>query len=778
MNFALRVLRNSCGATAIAFLLTQTILPAQDSQSVEPPAAGPIGQVVPGEYLVHFTRQDYDLTILRKAIAQGVDAETYAKLVDGIARKAAEGRKGILAEIERRGGKLVENFWIVNVAWIRIDDSKAMGVAKIPGVSRVEQNLWHYLHIKTATSSSQNASDVVNTWKNASNSLITGVGIGIAILDTGADANHAGSGRPHATYYPGGNPKNKTGSGIGKSRLVSALGLWSSSDTEDSHFHGTATSACAASGGWLSSSADAGPSRGANIVSMKLTSGSSGATSTAILARGWQTCASLRIKYNIKVANASFGGSPRFTSTDQQALDSAAQNADILITVSSGNYATNLRGTAAVYNGLSVGAVSKGSTRRLASFSGRGTSPYGKTVPDIVAVGASVIMPIRNLETRSTSASGTSFSSPLTAGVAGLVRQANPKITALEAKAVMLGGAEWGTHKASYGAGYVRADLAVKRVLNKDVFTKRMTGPVPKVVFAFSLKQGARHNVAIAFNRTSFTSGPVHDLDLAIYDPKGNLVGTSTQSKVNSYDMVSFTAGSTGLYKAEVLNKLANKSSSTFLDFAISGVGTAIPPKKPSLTAINPSSVVIFKGKLVTLTGKDLGTVAQVIIGGAIKLAPKSVTNTTVTFMPPVGIALGNVLVKVANSAGESNGLTMTFIPVAKPELVGSGWLFSLTKYTDAVWAGPNNTILVYFSGSKSASKLNGVIDLGIGNGFKNLFLFTTLATDKRGEGKFIWTMPFGFANKSFYFQAVAIDPKSVKFPLPVSQVQTRFVVF
>ena len=38
-----------------------------------------------------------------------------------------------------------------------------------------------------------------------------GKGLGIAILDTGQDADHAGSKRPHACYYPGGNPNNTTG---------------------------------------------------------------------------------------------------------------------------------------------------------------------------------------------------------------------------------------------------------------------------------------------------------------------------------------------------------------------------------------------------------------------------------------------------------------------------------------------------------------------------------------------------------------------------------------
>jgi subtilisin family serine protease len=777
MKFALRSLRTICGATAIAVLLSQTNLHAQEFQTVEPSVPGPIGQVVPGEYLIHFDRQDYDLSVLRKAIAAGVNAEVYGKLVGGIAAKAAESRKGILAEIEKRGGKLIENLWIVNVAWVRIADTEAAALTEIPGVNRVEQNLWHHLHIASATSNSHHASDVVNTWKNATNNLITGQGLAIAILDTGADANHNGSGRPHSSYYPGGRSTNQTGTGLGKSRLVAAIGLWSSSDTEDLHFHGTATAGCAASGGWLHSAADAGPSKGADIVSMKLTRSNSGGTTTAVLARGWQNCASLRIKHNIKVANASFGGSPSFTGADQMALDSAAQNADILITVSSGNSATNLGGTAATYNGLSVGSANKGSSRSLSSFSGRGTSSAGKTIPDIVAIGASVVMPRRDSETSSTSGSGTSFSSPLTAGAAGLVRQADPKLTALEAKAALLGGTEFGTKKYGYGAGYLRADLAVKRVLNGDVFTKRILGPIPKMVFTFSLTQGARHNVALAFNRTSFSSAPVHDLDLVVYSPSNQVVGTSAQSKANSYEMVAFIAGATGIYRAEVINKLGSQSASTYVDFAISGVGAAIPPVKPSLTAISPSSVEIFNGKTVTLTGKNLSAVSQVTVGKSTTVPVKQVTATTVTFDPPVGAALATVAVSVANSAGASNTVNMTYVPVFKPHMIGNGWLFTLTNYKDSVWAGPGNAVLVYMSGTTASSKIPGVIDLGIGNNFTNLALFTTVVTDARGEGSYSWTMPFGYANLSFYFQAVAIDPKSLKFPLITSQVLTRFVV-
>ncbi|MEZ5987756.1 MAG: S8 family serine peptidase [Planctomycetota bacterium] len=752
----------------------------QETAPAAPVSTGGVeaGTPVKGEYLVHFDKQPYDLEVLRQAILGGVDAATYAKLFAGLEEQARAARRPVLKRVEDLGGTVVQDAWFAaNVAWIRIDDERVGEVARIPGVAEVEQNLWYDMHIATSTNAYHHNSDAANGLKNAAGEYITGKGIGIAVLDTGCDANHASSGRPHAMYFFGGNPSNKSGKGIGGSRLRAAIGLWSSTDTEDSHSHGTMTQSCAASGGWNYSGADAGCAPEADVVSMKLVSGSSGGTTTAVLANGWNTCLSNRVVYNIKVANASFGGSPSFTSTDQTSLDNAAHFGDILITVSSGNSSTNLSGTAAVYNGLSVGACNKSTTigvRNLASFSGRGTNPYGKVVPDIVAVGASVIMARVDNESSAYSASGTSFSSPLTAGAAAIVRHADVNLTALEARALMLANAEWGTEKLSgFGAGYLRADDAVKAALAQDVFTKKMTGSQTKLSYTFALGQGAKHAVAITFDRTS-SSTPSENLDLYVYDPSGALVGSSTLSRNNSYDKVAFQAATAGTYRADVVGQLS--SASATVDFAIAGAGQAVPPKLPNLTAISPAKVQVFDGGDVTLTGTDLAVVTHLLVNGN-QVTPKSVSDKQIVFTPPIPTALGKVKVEAVNVTGKSNALDMEYVPVTTPKLVAQTLLFSLYSVTDAVWAYPSSPALLFFSPDAKPSKIPGLVDLGIGNNFASLYLFVPMVTNAVGEAKATWTVPTGLTNQTFHFQGVAIDGKTLSTPYPVTNLVSRTVL-
>ena len=76
---------------------------------------------------------------------------------------------------------------------------------------------------------------------------------------------------------------------------------------------------------------------------------------------------------------------------------------------------------------LAVGAVT--STGARASFSSVGPSADGRIKPDVAAQGVAVKVARPNSRTGYTTADGTSFSCPLTAGVAALLLQANPSAT-------------------------------------------------------------------------------------------------------------------------------------------------------------------------------------------------------------------------------------------------------------------------------------------------------------------------------------------------------------
>src|SRR5690606_14694266 len=141
---------------------------------------------------------------------------------------------------------------------------------------------------------------------------------------------------------------------------------------------------------------------------------SSGQSSEAVMASAWQTIAAERIKHNIVAANNSYSGiSCNLTDTIQMALDAAAYNADILISVAAGNGGSNTTYSQPTANGLSV-AATNATTKTMASFSARGplSCDAARFWPDISACGVNTIMAQNDNATGQYTASGTSMAAP------------------------------------------------------------------------------------------------------------------------------------------------------------------------------------------------------------------------------------------------------------------------------------------------------------------------------------------------------------------------------
>jgi serine protease AprX len=81
---------------------------------------------------------------------------------------------------------------------------------------------------------------------------------------------------------------------------------------------------------------------------------------------------------------------------------------------------------------ISAGAVTSTSTR--SSFSSVGPTVDGRIKPDVMAMGSSVRVASASGNTSYTTASGTSFSCPLIAGVAALVLNVNPYLTPIQVR--------------------------------------------------------------------------------------------------------------------------------------------------------------------------------------------------------------------------------------------------------------------------------------------------------------------------------------------------------
>jgi thermitase len=269
-------------------------------------------------------------------------------------------------------------------------------------------NQWHLTRIQAA-----------NAW-----GVTTGhEDVVIAILDTGVDANHPDlAGR----LVPGWNVYN------------------ANSDTSDVHGHGTKVAGAAAASG-NNGVGIASVAYGARVMPIRISAGDGSATASA-MANGliW---ASDRLA---RVANISYAAS---SSSTVRTAAQYFQNAGGVVCISAGNQGTVLTYADNPYV-LTVSATGSGDA--LASFTNTGT-PI-----NIAAPGVGILTTQRGGGYGSSS--GTSFSSPVVAGVAALVFSANPNLSGPQAHQIImdtsddLGAAGWDP---GYGWGRINAARAV-----------------------------------------------------------------------------------------------------------------------------------------------------------------------------------------------------------------------------------------------------------------------------------------------------------------------------
>ncbi|GLS26621.1 S8 family serine peptidase [Marinibactrum halimedae] len=151
--------------------------------------------------------------------------------------------------------------------------------------------------------------------------------------------------------------------------------------------------------------------------------------------------------------------------------DNAAENGIVVINSAgnSGNSSQNTLG--APSDGhfvLAVGAVTSSGSR--SSFSSVGLSADGRIKPDVMAMGSSVRVASASSNTRYSSVNGTSFSCPLTAGVAALVLQANPDLSAAQVRDILRNTADRASNPDRFfGYGIINAEAAVEAALGAEL---------------------------------------------------------------------------------------------------------------------------------------------------------------------------------------------------------------------------------------------------------------------------------------------------------------------
>lgn len=251
-----------------------------------------------------------------------------------------------------------------------------------------------------------------------------GQGIKVAVIDTGIDDTHPD--------FAG--------------RIVASKSFVGDSARDDNG-HGSHVAGIIAGSGAKSGGKYVGVAPEASLyVAKVLRANGSGAMSGVMSGIEWAV-----LEQKVQVINLSLGGSGSCDGTDALSTmcDEAVQQAGVVVCVAAGNEGPETKTVGSpgcARRVITIGATDD--TDRIANFSSRGPTADGRTKPDIVFPGVGIIAPQaagtrlgRVVEEGYVSADGTSMATPHAAGVAALMLQANPNLSAEQVKTLMMAAA-------------------------------------------------------------------------------------------------------------------------------------------------------------------------------------------------------------------------------------------------------------------------------------------------------------------------------------------------
>lgn len=320
-----------------------------------------------------------------------------------------------------------------------------------------------------------------------------GKGTKVAVLDTGADAEHPDL----------------------KGRIAAAKNFTDSDTTDDRQGHGTHTLSTVGGSGAAGGGKKKGVAPGAALLAGKVLGDSgSGAESWIIAGMQWA------VDNKADVVSMSLGSPEPTDCTDPMstAAEQLAQNTGTLFVVAAGNSGprqNTVSSPGCAPGVLTVGAVDRDDS--TAYFSSRGPAPVSHTLkPEITAPGVGISA--ANAGGRGIyayqSMSGTSMATPHVAGAAAIVKQRHPDWSARQIKAALVSSAEAGIPGDVRETGGGRLD--VKAAIDESVLG---APAVQGGTFNWPQDSGDRTTVGVPYTNT--TAEPV-TLSLTVQGVTGN----------------------------------------------------------------------------------------------------------------------------------------------------------------------------------------------------------------------------------------------------------------
>ncbi|MEU3481529.1 S8 family peptidase [Streptomyces sp. NPDC033754] len=320
-----------------------------------------------------------------------------------------------------------------------------------------------------------------------------GTGTKVAVLDTGADAEHPDL----------------------KGRIVAAENFTDSDTADDRQGHGTHTISTAGGSGAASGGAKKGVAPGAELLNGKvLNDYGSGATSWIIAGMEWA------VAQGADVVSMSLGNPTPTDCTDPMsvAAEELAQNEGTLFVIAAGNSGPTLNTVSSP--GCAPSVLTVGATDRddsTAYFSSRGPTIVNHTLkPEIAAPGVGISAAAaggRGVYAYQ-SMSGTSMATPHVAGAAAVVKQRHPDWSAQQIKAALVSSAE------SDLPGDVR-EVGGGRLDVKSAIDQTVLGASAVQGGTFNWPQDRTDRTTVSVPYTNTSDAPV-TLNLAVEKVTGN----------------------------------------------------------------------------------------------------------------------------------------------------------------------------------------------------------------------------------------------------------------
>ena len=396
-------------------------------------------------------------------------------------------------------------------------------------------------------------------------------------------------------------------------------------DAYDDEGHGTHVAATIAGDGeGRADGLHRGVAPAAGLVGVKvLDANGSGTMANVAAALDWVV--QNKEAYGIEVVNLSLGESGCADGSDAASLAvNRAEAAGLVVAVAAGNEGPGtctIGSPGAATGALTVGAMADPAALGFsqASFSSRGPTADGRIKPDVSGPGVGISSAAANSGTGYAEYSGTSMATPFVAGVALLMREANPALTTQQVRDAMTTTAiDWGRagKDGEYGAGRLDAHAALKAV--GAPLSSAPVAPDHRLYEGTLSATGGYVDYKLDVADTSFpiaatlilpgikgAAAYTPDFDLYLYNPAGARVAAA--ETVERQETIGFRPTATGTYTLRV--RSYSGSGSYFVDVSAGLGAVTAPAPAPTPTTVTAAarSVSLYAGTVRSGGAAQLG---------------------------------------------------------------------------------------------------------------------------------------------------------------------------